>query len=77
MAVPPAVGFEPTTNRLTADRSTTELRWIDDLRGARIPTVADRDWLASSFLPLLKFPGATLPPTNTGSPPLIEDGGFE
>ena len=23
----PAVGFEPTTNRLTADRSTTELRW--------------------------------------------------
>ncbi len=24
---PPAVGFEPTTNRLTADRSTTELRW--------------------------------------------------
>ena len=26
--VAPAVGFEPTTNRLTADRSTTELRWI-------------------------------------------------
>jgi hypothetical protein len=25
--VAPAVGFEPTTNRLTADRSTTELRW--------------------------------------------------
>ena len=24
----PAVGFEPTTNRLTADRSTTELLWI-------------------------------------------------
>jgi hypothetical protein len=24
----PAVGFEPTTNRLTADRSTTELRWM-------------------------------------------------
>jgi hypothetical protein len=24
----PAVGFEPTTNRLTADRSTSELRWI-------------------------------------------------
>ena len=23
----PEVGFEPTTNRLTADRSTTELRW--------------------------------------------------
>src|SRR2546427_12059835 len=28
----PAVGFEPTTNRLTADRSTTELRWIDFCR---------------------------------------------
>jgi hypothetical protein len=27
----PAVGFEPTTNRLTADRSTTELRWINIL----------------------------------------------
>ena len=26
--VAPAVGFEPTTNRLTADRSTTELLWI-------------------------------------------------
>ena len=24
----PEVGFEPTTNRLTADRSTTELLWI-------------------------------------------------
>ena len=29
--VAPAVGFEPTTNRLTADRSTTELRWITHL----------------------------------------------
>ena len=29
----PAVGFEPTTNRLTADRSTTELRWIFFLHG--------------------------------------------
>jgi hypothetical protein len=29
----PAVGFEPTTNRLTADRSTTELRWIFFSRG--------------------------------------------
>jgi hypothetical protein len=28
----PAVGLEPTTNRLTADRSTTELRWIVSLR---------------------------------------------
>ena len=25
----PEVGLEPTTNRLTADRSTTELRWIE------------------------------------------------
>jgi hypothetical protein len=24
----PEVGFEPTTNRLTADRSTTELLWM-------------------------------------------------
>jgi hypothetical protein len=28
VSLAPAVGFEPTTNRLTADRSTTELRWI-------------------------------------------------
>src|SRR3954453_13446244 len=27
----PEVGFEPTTNRLTADRSTTELLWNDNL----------------------------------------------
>jgi hypothetical protein len=27
LSLAPAVGFEPTTNRLTADRSTTELRW--------------------------------------------------
>ena len=26
----PEVGFEPTTNRLTADRSTTELLWNCD-----------------------------------------------
>ena len=26
----PRVGFEPTTNRLTADRSTTELPWNND-----------------------------------------------
>jgi hypothetical protein len=29
LSMAPAVGFEPTTNRLTADRSTTELRWIN------------------------------------------------
>jgi hypothetical protein len=28
----PEVGFEPTTNRLTADRSTTELLWIGNVR---------------------------------------------
>jgi hypothetical protein len=28
----PEVGFEPTTNRLTADRSTTELLWITQLK---------------------------------------------
>ena len=28
LALAPEVGFEPTTNRLTADRSTTELLWI-------------------------------------------------
>src|SRR6267378_5410016 len=33
VAMAPAVGFEPTTNRLTADRSTTELRWILCRRG--------------------------------------------
>src|ERR1700731_2937643 len=31
----PEVGFEPTTNRLTADRSTTELLWIVHARRAR------------------------------------------
>src|SRR5438105_1675393 len=34
IGVAPAVGFEPTTNRLTADRSTTELRWINSKFGA-------------------------------------------
>src|SRR5581483_3609521 len=32
----PAVGFEPTTNRLTADRSTTELRWSSRRRAEEI-----------------------------------------
>src|SRR5437868_9434947 len=35
MTVAPAVGFEPTTNRLTADRSTTELRWNDSAPSER------------------------------------------
>ena len=30
----PEVGFEPTTNRLTADRSTTELLWIVNFLGS-------------------------------------------
>jgi len=32
MGLAPEVGFEPTTNRLTADRSTTELLRNFDLR---------------------------------------------
>ncbi len=32
----PAVGFEPTTNRLTVDRSTTELRWIFVRKGGAL-----------------------------------------
>lgn len=36
----PAVGFEPTTNRLTADRSTTELRWITQLQKTRVAIFA-------------------------------------
>ena len=37
----PAVGFEPTTNRLTADRSTTELRWIARLKIAGVFSRSD------------------------------------
>src|SRR5207248_1240998 len=37
----PEVGFEPTTNRLTADRSTTELLWNGD--GPMRPTVCARE----------------------------------
>ena len=40
----PAVGFEPTTNRLTADRSTTELRWIS----ARLRLSADSHFVRIS-----------------------------
>src|SRR5207248_10771634 len=43
----PAVGFEPTTNRLTADRSTTELRWITIRNWARQFCAADRSRQAS------------------------------
>jgi hypothetical protein len=42
MKVAPAVGFEPTTNRLTADRSTTELRWIASARINRCIQLAHR-----------------------------------
>ena len=43
MLIAPAVGFEPTTNRLTADRSTTELRWIDsEISAAILPNEPDR-----------------------------------
>ena len=43
----PAVGFEPTTNRLTADRSTTELRWITQLKKTGVGIFA-HDWLKAT-----------------------------
>lgn len=43
----PAVGFEPTTNRLTVDRSTTELRW--NLKNNGSVFLADIAAVASSF----------------------------
>ena len=36
----PQVGFEPTTDRLTADCSTTELLW----NSIRIPIIKWNDW---------------------------------
>ena len=44
----PAVGFEPTTNRLTADRSTTELRWI---AGAYISCIDSLEATANRLIP--------------------------
>jgi hypothetical protein len=44
----PAVGFEPTTNRLTADRSTTELRWITQLK--------KREWIFSRTIRSRQLP---------------------
>ena len=37
----PQVGFEPTTDRLTADSSTTELLWNNQIAWQR-PTLAER-----------------------------------
>ena len=48
----PAVGFEPTTNRLTADRSTTELRWITQLKKTRVGIFA-HDPLEATTNPLI------------------------
>jgi hypothetical protein len=48
--VAPAVGFEPTTNRLTADRSTTELRWI---AGAYISCTDSLEATANRLIPIL------------------------
>src|SRR5205814_8193846 len=45
----PAVGFEPTTNRLTADRSTTELRWITFLAERRAYSLPRESRAASRF----------------------------
>jgi hypothetical protein len=47
-ALAPAVGFEPTTNRLTADRSTTELRWIIGSRRVRSDKLPARALTASA-----------------------------
>ena len=57
----PAVGFEPTTNRLTADRSTTELRWIVNAKKS-----------AGYILPTHSQPASAnrLIPTTVGTLPL-------
>ena len=53
----PAVGFEPTTNRLTADRSTTELRWIMlKLRAAKC-AIDGREQAAAETLSLVAGAG--------------------
>ena len=44
----PEVGFEPTTNRLTADRSTTELLWISQLK--------KREWVFSRTIGFRQLP---------------------
>ena len=46
----PAVGFEPTTNRLTVDRSTTELRWIFPF----IPRKSKADYLRLKLTGLMR-----------------------
>ena len=51
----PEVGFEPTTNRLTADRSTTELRWITQLKNRRVGIFA-HDWLEATANQLIARP---------------------
>ena len=42
--VAPEVGFEPTTNRLTADRSTTELLWNVSV-GSTESRPTEENWL--------------------------------
>ena len=54
----PEVGFEPTTNRLTADRSTTELLWIVAL-GERREICARRASAASKLVAGAGFEPAT------------------
>ena len=54
----PAVGFEPTTNRLTADRSTTELRW-NNRGGNQTPRKLR---VQSKNHPFHLFPGQWLSP---------------
>ena len=55
----PAVGFEPTTNRLTADRSTTELRWITQLK--------NREWVFSRTIGLRQLTISNCPCGQTHS----------
>src|SRR3954471_2448018 len=46
----PEVGFEPTTNRLTADRSTTELLWNCVRSNERLYSLRTRSRTASDLV---------------------------
>ena len=74
----PAVGFEPTTNRLTADRSTTELRWIFSLAVAGAYILPARPMAASVFFPHKKMlPGNSGRCGNPSYEDLVAGAGFE
>src|SRR5205814_4313034 len=63
----PAVGFEPTTNRLTADRSTTELRWIVSAKSRKDYILPNHSQPASANR-LIPTTVGTLPLSYAGSP---------